>query len=182
MVRRVASGLVLLMLVATRAQAQLVVIDPANLAQAVLIAAAGAAPLRGAAGAVPHHPDACRRDSAAWTLSHPGDRRAASTTSAGGSTAAVAAGAEQRRSRPARATAATTIPLRASGNAARSPARATRRRTLERQYATIEITDSVAHDGRPSGRRTARLPRTAAAGRAGPRRRRAERPAAAITR
>ena len=168
-------------LVATPAHAQLAVIDPANLAQAVLIASARSGTTR-----------SCRRSTArscAW--------RRASATWSGYRIPPIAIDAPRRRPLGVRtawiqglnsgdADRGRLLGDDAAAGAARPRCRAGSaagaRRALERQYATIEITDSVAMMGGHRSALVARLPRPAAAGRAGARRRRAERPAPAITR
>ena len=164
-----------------RAHAQLAVIDPANLAQAVLIAeraqrhyeelqAQYRTILRMAQGL--GNMERYRIPAIAATSAR---RRPVALRPA------VAAGPQQRRSRRVPPTG-----RRRSRSSARqrclTASRAAARRTLERQYATIEITDSVAMMGGHQVGAVARLSRTAAARRAGPRRRCAERPAPATTR
>ena len=145
MVRRVASGIVLLTLVATRAQAQLAVIDPANLVQAVQIAeraqrhyeelqAEYRTILTMAQGLgnmdryrIPAIA-ASQHDVGRWLYGQPWLQGLNSGDASG------------------TAYWATTIPLERPGTLP-GALTAEARRTLERQYATIEITDSVAQMG-----------------------------------
>ena len=159
------------------AHAQLAVIDPANLAQAVLIAqraqrhyeelqAQYRTILRMAQGL--GNMEGYRIPTIAAT------RHDAGTVAV---RSAVAAGPQQRRRDRRRV-------LGHDGSAAsarrRCRAQLTQRRAPHAGAAVRHHRDHRLgrHDGRPSGRRRARLPRPAAAGRAGTRRRRAERPAA----
>ena len=136
----------LLTLVATRAHAQLAVIDPANLVQAVQIAeraqrhyeelqAQYRTILRMAKGL--GNMDRYRIPAIAASSAR---RRQVALR------AALAAGPQQRRCERS-GVLGDHDPAGASGHAARRASRPRRRRTLERQYATIEITDSVAQMG-----------------------------------
>ena len=106
---------------------------------------ARAASLRRAAGAVPHDPADVAGPRQHGGLSHPRHLGHSSRRRPVALRSAVAAGPQQRRS-----TGPPTGPRRSRSSARRRCRRSSRsaaRRTLERQYATIEITDSVAMMG-----------------------------------
>ena len=147
-------GILGLGLAAAPAHAQLVVIDPGNLAQAVLIAQRAQRALRGAAGAVPDDPahGAGPRQHGAAIASRRSRSRA--TIPAAGCTAGrwlqgLNSGDADRRAR----TGSTTLPLeRPTRAAGRTVAgRAPRARAAVRHHRDHRFRRD---DGRPSGRRS----------------------------
>lgn len=143
--RRVTIGVVVLSLVAAEARAQLAVVDPANLAQAVLIAERAQRHLEelqsqyrtillmsqglGSMGRY-HVPtiSISRHDAGRWLYGRPWIEGLNSGDASGAAYWSTTIPLERPSALPERLTSAA-------------------RRTLERQYATIEITDSVAQMG-----------------------------------
>lgn len=145
MVRRVTIAVIVLSLVAAEARAQLAVVDPANLAQAVLIAERAQRHLEElqsqyrtillmsqGLGSMDRYRvptiSISRHDAARWLYGRPWIEGLNSGDASGAAYWSTTIPLERPSTLPERLTSAA-------------------RRTLERQYATIEITDSVAQMG-----------------------------------
>ena len=145
------------------AQAQVVVIDPGNLVQTILIAERTCGALSAAAPRIRNDPSDGAPVSVTWNsyrmpaiaiTRHDPSRWEYGSPWIEGLNSGDSSGA---------AYAATTLPLeRPNGETARLTGRA--RRAFERRYATIEITDTVAMRGRAPGRPRPRLSRSASGG------------------